>query len=73
MVIPAWPILNLASAVEWLNWAYTLGSKKSKVFRRRLLSYMCTQKTYSIEEGKRRLGSVPMDNRDDEIQKGMEG
>ena len=72
VVLPAWPILSLASTVEWFFWALTLGSKKPKVFRRRFLDYTCTQKTYSIEKAKQRLGYVPTDNRDDETQKGVE-
>ena len=71
-VIPAWLVLNLASLVELLYWAFTLGLKKPKVFRRQILAYTCTTRTYSIKKARERLGYKPVDDRDKQIQKGLE-
>lgn len=70
-VIPAWFMLSLASAVEWLYWAFTLGLKRPKVLRRQTMIYTCYPRTYSIEKARARLGYEPVDDRDEQIQKGL--
>lgn len=71
-VIPAWFILNLASAVEWLYWFFTLGLKRPKDLRRQNMTYTCSPRTYSIEKARERLGYNPVDDRDEQIQRGVE-
>ena len=71
-VIPAWLVLNLASLVELLYWAFTLGLKRPKVFRRQIMAYACTTRTYSIKKARERLGYKPVDDRDEQIRKGIE-
>lgn len=71
-VVPAWFMLNLASAVEWLYWAFTLGLKKPQVFRRQIMVYTCYPRTYSIEKARKRLGYRPVDDRAEQIQRGLE-
>lgn len=71
-VIPAWFMLNLASAVEWLYWAFTLGLKRPQVLRRQIMTYTCKPRTYSIEKAGERLGYKPVDDRDEQIQRGLE-
>ena len=71
-VVPAWLVLNLASMVEWLYWAFTLGRKRPKVFRRQIMNYTCFPRTYSIEKARERLGYKPLDDRDEQIQQGLD-
>ena len=71
-IIPAWFMLNLASAVEWLYWAFTLGLKRPKVLKRQTMMYTCSPRTYSIEKARERLGYKPVDDRDEQIQRGVE-
>lgn len=71
-VVPAWLVLNLASVVEWLYWAFTLGLRRPKVFRRQIMTYTCATRTYSIEKARERLGYKPVDDRDEQIQRGVE-
>jgi len=71
-VIPAWFMLNLASVVEWLYWAFTLGLKRPKVLRRQYMAYTCNTRTYSIEKARERLGYKPVDDRDEQVQRGVE-
>ena len=70
-VIPAWFMLGLASAVEWLYWAFTLGLKRPKVLRRQIMTYTCCPRTYSIEKARARLGYKPVDDRDEQIRRGV--
>lgn len=70
-VIPAWFMLSLASAVEWLYWAFTLGLKRPKVLRRQVMTYTCYSRTYSIEKARARLGYDPVDDRDEQIRRGL--
>jgi len=71
-VIPAWLMLNLASAVEWLYWAFTMGLKRPKVLRRQVMAYTCYPRTYSIDKARERLGYKPVDDRDEQIRRGVE-
>ena len=71
-VIPAWFMLNLASAMEWLYWVVSFGSRRPKTFRRQILIYTCFPMTYSIVKAKERLGYSPLGTRDEDIRKGVE-
>ena len=71
-VVPGWLMLGLASAVEWLYWAFTLGLKRPKVLRRQNMIYTCYPRTYSIEKARERLGYKPIDERDEQIRKGLD-
>lgn len=71
-VIPAWLILNLASAVEWLYWTFTMGLKRPKVLRRQVMAYTCYPRTYSIDKARERLGYEPVEDRDEQIRRGVE-
>ena len=71
-VIPAWLMLSLASVIEWLYWAFTLGLKRPKVLRRQTMMYTCFPRTYSIEKAKERLGYKPVDEREEQILKGLD-
>ena len=71
-IIPAWFMLSLASMVEWLYWAFTLGLKRPKVLRRQIMAYTCHPRTYSIDKARERLGYKPIDDRDEQIQKGLD-
>ncbi|KAF6238583.1 hypothetical protein HO173_003088 [Letharia columbiana] len=71
-VVPAWFMLSLASAVEWLFWAFTLGLKRPKVLRRQIMTYACRPRTYSIEKARERLGYKPLDDRDEQIRTGVD-
>lgn len=55
-VVPAWFVLNMASAIEWLYWAFTLGLKRPEYFWRSIMTYACRTRTYSIEKARQRLG-----------------
>ena len=71
-VVPAWLMLNLATVVEWLYWVFTLGLKRPKILRRQTMIYTCYPRTYSIAKAKTRLGYKPLDDRDEQIQRGVE-
>ena len=71
-VVPAWFMLGLASVVEWLYWAFTLGLKRPQSLRRQYMEYTCNTRTYSIEKARERLGYKPVDDRDEQVQRGVE-
>ncbi|CAF9937180.1 hypothetical protein IMSHALPRED_011048 [Imshaugia aleurites] len=71
-VVPAWFMLSLASVVEWLYWVFTLGLKRPKVLRRQIMTYTCCPRTYSIVKARERLGYQPVDDRDEQIRRGLE-
>ena len=71
-VIPAWFMLTLASIVEWLYWVFTLGLKRPQVLRRQIMTYTCCPRTYSITKARERLGYQPVDDRDEQIRRGLE-
>ena len=63
-VIPAWFMLGLASAVEWVYFILTLGKKRPKMLRRFYIEHTCLQRTFSIEKARKVLGYTPLDDRD---------
>ncbi|KAK0514456.1 hypothetical protein JMJ35_003073 [Cladonia borealis] len=71
-VIPAWFILGLASAVEWVYFVFTLGKKRPKMLRRFFIEHTCLQRTFSIEKARKRLGYTPVDDRDGMIRAAVE-
>lgn len=71
-IVPAWLMLCLASTVEWLYWAFTLGLKRPRVLKRYIMEYTCKSRTYSIKKARERFGYEPVDDRDEQIQKGVE-
>ena len=71
-IIPAWFALGLASTIEWLYWILTMGTKKPATLRRHLLEYTCSQRTFSIEKARSTLGYEPVNDRDEQIRKGIE-
>lgn len=71
-VVPAWFMLILATAVEWLYWVFTMGLKRPKVLRRQFMIYASCPRTYSIKKARERLGYKPLDDRDEQIQRGLE-
>ena len=72
-VVPAWFMLHLASAVEWLYWVFTLGLKRPRILRRHVMKYTCLPRTYSIEKAREKLGYEPVDDREEQIQRGIHG
>ena len=70
-VIPAWFMLALASTVEWIYWIFTFGLIKPRRMRRHLIEYSVVQRTFSIEKAKRLLGYNPVDDRAENIAKGV--
>ena len=70
--IPAWFMLGLASAVEWVYVVFTLGEKRPKMLRRFFIEYTCLQRTFSIEKARKRLGYIPVDDGDGMIRAAVE-
>lgn len=71
-VVPAWLMLALASLVDWIYWVVTLGYKRPQVFRRSNMNYACLPWTFAIDKARQRLGYTPVDDRDEQIQNGVE-
>ncbi|KAL8636340.1 MAG: hypothetical protein Q9228_006254 [Teloschistes exilis] len=71
-VVPPWFMLTMASLIEWIYWIFTLGLKTPKAWRRQTLSYTCEPRTCSIAKARRDLGYIPLDDRDEQIKKGVE-
>ncbi|KAL9578851.1 MAG: hypothetical protein Q9212_005458 [Teloschistes hypoglaucus] len=71
-VVPPWLILTMASLIEWIYWVFTLGVKTPKAWRRQSFSYTCEPRTCSIAKARRDLGYIPLDDRDEQIQQGVE-
>lgn len=65
-------MLSLAGTVEWLYWAFTLGLKRPHVLKRYIMEYTYRSRTYSIQKARERLGYEPVDDRDEQIQRGVE-
>ncbi|MCJ1268804.1 hypothetical protein MMC22_008692 [Lobaria immixta] len=61
-VIPTKWALRSATAVEWIVWALSLGTKRPQTFSRQAVEYCCLTRTYCIEKAKKRLGYVARDN-----------
>lgn len=60
-VIPTKWALRSATALEWIVWAFSLGTKRPQTFSRQAVEYCCLTHTYSIEKAKKRLGYVAHD------------
>ena len=71
-VIPAWFMLGLASAVEWVYFVSTLGKQSPKMLRRFFLEFTCLRRTYSIDKARKRLGYATIDDRDGMIRAAVE-
>lgn len=72
-VIPAWLGMAMAALVEYLFWILTLGKKSPpSSFRRDILKYAVTNRTYCIEKAKDRLGYMPLVGPDEGIRRGVE-
>ncbi len=72
-VIPAWMGMAMATMVEYLFWIFTLGQKlPPKTLRREVLRYTTTNRTFSIEKAKKRLGYRPSIDTDEGIKRGVE-
>lgn len=61
-VIPTQWALRSATAVEWIVWALSLGTKRPQTFTRQAVEYCCLTRTYCIDKAKKRLGYVARDN-----------
>lgn len=61
-VIPTKWALRSATAVEWIVWALSLGTKRPQTFSRQAVEYCCLTRTYCIDKAKKRLGYVARDN-----------
>ena len=66
-VIPAWLVLSLAIALEWVYWVITFGQKTPKFLRSHTIRYVTEEQTFSIEKARRLLGYDPEDERDQSI------
>ncbi|KAL8687904.1 MAG: hypothetical protein Q9218_006053 [Villophora microphyllina] len=71
-VVPAWFVLNLASLVEWIYWVFTLGLVRPKTLRRQAIGFTCLPRTFSIAKARQCLGYTPLQDRDEQIRKGVE-
>ena len=71
-VIPAWFMLSLASAVDWVYFVFTLGKKRPRMLRRFSMEYTCLQRTSSIEKARKRLGYTPVDDKNGMIRAAIE-
>lgn len=70
-VIPTKWALRSAVAVEWLVWAFSLGTKRPQTFSRQAIEYCCLTRTYCIDKAKTRLGYVASDNVDLGVQQAV--
>lgn len=66
-VIPTKWALRSATAVEWIVWAFSLGTKRPQTFSRQAVEYCCLTHTYCIEKAKKRLGYVARDKMDEGV------
>ncbi|KAL8660021.1 MAG: hypothetical protein Q9202_006847 [Teloschistes flavicans] len=72
IVVPPWFVLTMATVIEWIYWAFTLGLRTPKVWTRQSMSYTCQPRTCSIAKARSVLRYVPLDDRDEQIRKGVE-
>ncbi|MCJ1317031.1 hypothetical protein MMC15_002352 [Xylographa vitiligo] len=70
-IIPAWFVIGLAVAAEWLYWIFTLGQRTPKFLRSHTMQWVTSERTFSVEKAKKRLGYRPVDNMEDSIQRGV--
>ena len=70
--MPGWLVLGVAIAVEWLYWIFTFGQKTPKFLRSHTIRWVISERTFSVEKAKQRLGYKPVNNEDESIKKGVE-
>jgi len=70
-IVPAWLVLGLAVALEWVYWVFTLGQKTPKFLRSHTIRYVTQERTFSIEKARTRLGYQPVDEMDQSIEDGV--
>jgi len=70
-IIPAWFVLGLAIAAEWLYWVFTLGHRTPQFLRSHTIRFITSQRTFSITKAKERLGYAPVDDMEESITKGV--
>lgn len=66
-VIPTKWALRSAMALEWIVWAFSLGTKRPQSFSRQAVEYCCLTHTYCIEKAKKRLGYVARDKMEEGV------
>ncbi|KAI9661347.1 MAG: hypothetical protein M1831_003080 [Alyxoria varia] len=71
-VIPPWLMMIVAGIVEFAYWVCTFATKRPKALRRDLLELTYVERTFSIEKARARLAYEPLDNRDSQIQAGVD-
>lgn len=70
-VVPAWLVLGLAIAVEWMYWVFTFGQKTPQFLRSYTIRYVTEERTFSIEKARTILGYEPEDEMDEGIETGV--
>ena len=71
-VIPAWFVIGLAITAEWLFWVFTFGQRTPKMLRSHTMRWVTSERTFSVEKAKQRLGYRPVDNIEDNIRRGVQ-
>ena len=71
IVIPAWVMIGLAIVAEWFYWIFTFGQRTPKILRVYAMRWVTTERTFSVEKAKKRLGYKPVDNMDEIIRRGV--
>lgn len=66
-VIPTKWALRSATVLEWIVWAFSLGTKRPQTFSRQAVEYCCLTHTYCIEKAKKRLGYVARDKMEEGV------
>lgn len=66
-VIPAKWAIRSATALEWVVWAFSLGTKRPQTFSRQAVEYCCLTHTYCIRKAKERLGYVAHDKMEEGV------
>ena len=72
IIVPAWIGMLTATVVEYVFWIFTLGQElPPKMMRRNVLRYAFTNRTFSINKARERLGYRPLVDTDVGIQHGV--
>ena len=72
IIVPAWIGMLMATVVEYVFWIFTLGQElPPKMMRRNVLRYAFTNRTFSINKARERLGYRPLVDTDVGIQRGV--
>ena len=69
--LPVWFLWSLATVLEWLFWAVTLGTKRPQNLGKQQIEYACYSHTYDLTKARKRLGYVPGQNFQAELQKAV--